>query len=171
MKQHLCISKSNRCHDKKHKKHKKHTKHKKHKKQNTIAYAYIYNLANPAVVPQVLASCDALGAVGVNFSNFGPLKGIQFDGTSSLTLTQNGVYDANFNVSAIPAIGNELSFKLTTTSMSGTVSTIPGSINTVSIDDSGYGVVNGNVKFIGRVGDKIRIANNLLAEATLNIAS
>lgn len=138
-------------------------------------YGSVYNLAEGITGPQLLALCGNVTPPTTNivkFSNRGPSNQIKFNGTNALILPVKGVYQAEYNVDAIPSQGSQISFGLIKSSKkSNIVSTIPGSVSFASVGTDNAGSVNGNVIFKGKKGDQIQLTNNLLADTTLKVPS
>lgn len=115
-----------------------------------------------------MSSCPIIPASIVNFNNQGPLNGITFYGKNSLVLSTNGIYEADFSVTAEPSMSSNLSFKLLDTAADSMMpTTIPGSVYSSSIGTNNFGTVNGNVKFNAKKGNKIQLVNNLLSDVHL----
>ena len=128
---------------------------------------------------QVISGCTLpVGGAGQSVSWDGICSssgnfGLSSDGTA-VQLPTSGVYVASFTVTAAPADGCVISFKLVRTLAGTTITqTIPCSIaaNTTPVSCSNTGSVYGQTKFAANAGDTVQLVSNLSALQTVLPAS
>ena len=150
---------------------------KRPKKCDAI-YAYVYNSTNENGSSQIIEPClennnckltKERGTKIISFNNLGPYHGIKFIKTNTLVVPVDGVYEANYSVTAISNTSPYLSFKLVKKSICDRIPvTIPGSVYFTPIHINNSETVNGHVKFRANAGDKIKLVNNIDAIVALN---
>lgn len=122
-------------------------------------YGYIWDNATIEQIILPSVSNYFSDAQTVNFSSYGPLNGVIFNGTNSLIVSTSGDYEAEYNIIASPEFSDLMSFKLVKEHF-GIPNTIPGSITYGTKGSDNLVSLSGNVKFSAQAGDTIKLANN-----------
>lgn len=123
-------------------------------------YAYVWGDTTQTVQP----CTDVPAANQAAAFNNSFLYGIQFDGTSTLTLQNDMAYEAGYIVTAqAPADMSSFSFKLLQNGV-----TIPGSIYYTGAQGNEVQQLVGQAKFCGAPGDTIQLVNNTNGAVNLN---
>ena len=125
---------------------------------SSAVYVYVYNTS-----AQNIAECTmpATSNQLVNFNSVGPVSGITFNGTNTLTLPFKGDYEATYNLTGTPLEFSLSSFKLLKTPASSSIATtVPGSIYSKDVGARNLAQLCATMKFSALAGDKIQLANN-----------
>ncbi|WP_032079773.1 BclA C-terminal domain-containing protein, partial [Clostridium drakei] len=118
------------------------------------AYGYVYELAT-------LADATVVGGADVPFSNNGYLTNVSHTpGTTTITVTNAGIYQINYNISITDGVGSSLAI-----AVNGTVDASTPIIALVAT-----GEISGSAILTLAAGDAITLRNNSATPLTMKLA-